>query len=298
MNPSTTAVKYNGNYYHQNDSPEFTGLQIRCCGFQSVKPLDNYPPKKHPKGFYFEKNAGRILDMYQFVYITEGTGTLILNKTTLKLNKGDLIYLVPGEEHSYFPDSDSGWDEYFIGLNGHAINHMVNNSFLPTQSRKITIGLHTELVTLFNSAITVSPNQNKIIGMKLYGIVMHILGLLIYQFQNNEIHVSQKTELVENAKIIIIENALKNISPNSVAKKLNLNYENFRKIFKQITGCSPATYLRLIKVQKSKQYLIESEFSVKEIAYKMNYHNLESFITTFKKNTGFTPLQYRNSCRT
>jgi len=43
---------------------------------------------------------------------------------------GDIIFLFPGEWHSYQPSKNKGWDEYWIGFKGDFINKLFQNNFI------------------------------------------------------------------------------------------------------------------------------------------------------------------------
>ena len=89
--------------------------------------------------------------------------------------------------------------------------------------------------------------------------------------------------LMQNNSVLVSE----------LAMKLNISYSWFRKVFKDYTGYAPAKYFQELKLRKAKQLLVSTSHSVKEISYLLNYRTTEHFFTLFKKNTGFTPLEYR-----
>lgn len=289
--------KYNGNYYQHSDSLSLFGLEISCCGYQAIHPFEIYPPKKHPIPYFFLPEEGRVLNEYQIVYITEGEGTFKLNDSRIRVCKGDLIFLVPSEKHSYYPDS-VGWNEYFVGFSGKAIDSFVESEFIPAKSKKITIGLNNELVCLFQSLVELTPNCDDLVKLKRHGLLMHILGILIYEINNPKHKLQKHVEIIENAKILMSEQIHNHIGPEEIAVKLNVSYSLFRKLFKRQTTYSPALYFQLLKLQKAKQYLVETEMSIKEIAFILKFSCLESFVITFKRQFGETPTQYRKSCRT
>ena len=65
--------------------------------------------------------------------------------------------------------------------------------------------------------------------------------------------------------------------------------------FKERNRVSPNEYLAILRVERSKQLLTETELSIKEIAVNVGYYDASSFIRRFKQITGVTPLQYRRS---
>jgi len=274
------------------------GLTVNTVGFQIVQPNSPYPLSNHPDGYFFSALKGRILNEYQFVYITKGSGVLTIDSTEiLQVSKGQVIVLFPGQWHSYHPLAETGWNEYYIGFSGEIIENIVNNSFLSKESQLLDVGLNEELVHLFKRAIETVEIDRIASQQHLLGIVMHMLGIILSESQNKKFENSNAKQIVENAKIIMNENVYKDIQAEELSNRLNMNYTSFRKIFKNITGYAPAKYFQALKIQKAKQLLLESSYSVKEISYMLSFYSPESFNMTFKKNTGETPSRYRSICR-
>jgi Transcriptional regulator containing an amidase domain and an AraC-type DNA-binding HTH domain len=281
------------NYFKRN-----TGLTINTVGFQCIQPDSKYPLLEHPKDYFFNTEKGRVLSEYQMVYITKGDGTLLTNTSErIPISAGQLIINFPGQWHTYCPSKSHGWNEYYIGFSGHIIDNLIINSFLPKDKNVIDIGLNDELVQLFKSAIVVAKNNNESSQQHLMGIVMHMIGLILYEAGNMGAEAEKSNELVTYAKIIMHENILGRIYPEEIATELNINYTTFRKIFKQHTGYPPAKYFQELKFQKAKKLLQETACSVKEIAFALKFSSAEAFETSFRKKTGFTPTKYRNNCR-
>ena len=46
-----------------------------------------------------------------------------------------MILLFPGEWHSYYPDRETGWDEYWVGFRGIHIDKRVEKKFFTKEGR-------------------------------------------------------------------------------------------------------------------------------------------------------------------
>ncbi len=64
-------------------------------------------------------------------------------------------------------------------------------------------------------------------------------------------------------------------------------------VFKKQTGKSIIDYFLDLKVNEAKKLLIEGETSLKDVADKLAFSDYNYFSRTFKKRTGYTPLEYR-----
>ena len=181
------------------------GLTVNTVGFQPVAPHTLYPSTDHPKNYYFEPNKGRILNEYQFVYISKGKG--VFSSESIKkqvVKKGQLIVLFPGKWHSYCPDKETGWNEYYIGFEGVIINHMLKNSFISPERPILDIGFNEDLVNLFSTAIKVAKDDKKSSQQYLSGIVFHILGMVLSLAENKNLDSNEFGQLIERAKIIML----------------------------------------------------------------------------------------------
>jgi AraC-like DNA-binding protein len=73
-----------------------------------------------------------------------------------------------------------------------------------------------------------------------------------------------------------------------------MGYSNFRRVFKEYTGFSPAKYIQEVRIGKIKEALTNLPLPVKQIAFEAGYDNEDYFFTAFRRVTGMTPLEYRN----
>ena len=246
-------------YLIVNDMDQKYGLWVNTVGFQSIQPNSPYPLKDHPTGYFFNAQKGRILREYQLVYITKGRGVFSSETTPEKqVCKGRLMVLFPGQWHTYYPY------------------------------------VHEELVSLFSRALEIAEADKISSQQYLAGIVLHMIGMILSISKNKIFEVGDVDQKIEQAKIIMNENVFKDVDPEELAMKLNISYSWFRKVFKDYTGYAPAKYFQELKLRKAKQLLVGTSLSVKEISFMLDYKSTEHFFSSFKKRTGFTPLEYRS----
>ncbi|KAA6349184.1 Xylose operon regulatory protein [termite gut metagenome] len=282
-------------YLIVNDRDRKFGLYVNTVGFQTIQPYSPYPLKNHPSGYYFNTEKGRILQEYQFVYITKGRGFFTSESTPKRqVCKGRLMILFPGQWHTYHPLQQTGWNEYYIGFNGTIIDRIITEYFIKKDNQVLEIGLNEELVSLFVRALEVAEADKISAQQYLSGIALHIIGMVLSISKNKIFEMGDLDQKIEQAKIIMNENVFKNVDPEELAMKLNVSYSWFRKVFKDYTGYAPAKYFQELKLRKAKQLLVSTSQSVKEISFLLNYKSTEHFFSLFKKHTGLTPLEYRS----
>ncbi len=273
------------------------GTAVNSVGYQEIAPGMEYPPKNHPSRYVFSVKKGRILNEYQLLYITEGRGSFFcetLGKTKkIPIEKGHMFLLTPGEWHTYYPDPQTGWKEYWIGFVGDFADNLIKQGFFSKDKPVFDVHIHESIVRLYNEAIKAAMEQESGFQQILAGMVDRLLGLAYYYDRNIQFHESDAADKIGQAKLMIHEKYT-HIKPEEIASKLCLSYSSFRKTFKEYTGFSPAKYINEVKMTKAKQLLTNTTKSIKEIAYEVGYENHDYFFTAFRHTTGLTPAKYRS----
>ena len=83
------------------------------------------------------------------------------------------------------------------------------------------------------------------------------------------------------------------LSLDSVSSLLHLNASYLSSIFKRYTGINFIDYITNLRISAAKELLVDPFKSVSEIASMVGYDSSSYFCRAFKKNTGFTPTEYR-----
>ena len=280
-----------------SEEDELWGLTVTTVGHQIIEENNIYPPKDHPSEYYFNVEKGRILNEFQLLYITNGNGVFTFgnNKQSCLITEGKMFFLMPGVWHTYKPLENSGWNEYWIGFKGDIVNKIVAEGFFINRPPVFNIGLNERIVDLYLKAIEIANEERAGYQQALSGIVMHILGLMYYRDKTRDFEDEELIKKINRAKVIMRESVYKSITPEDIAKTLNISYSGFRRAFKEFTGTSPSKYMVELKLNEAKLLLSTTAQSVKEIAYSLNFDNPDYFPVFFKKRTGFTPLEYRNN---
>jgi AraC-like DNA-binding protein len=281
-------------YLLVNERDKKFGLTVNTVGFQPIAPNTVYPSTDHPKSYYFNPDKGRILSEYQILYISKGKGSFRSESTKkTSIEKGHIMLLFPGQWHTYCPSKNTGWNEYYIGFQGAVIDELVNNEFISRDNQVLDVGVNEELVNLFSTAIQAAKDEKKAAQQYLAGIVLHIIGMILSHSQNKNFEINHLGQIIEKAKIIMTENIHRQIDIQEIATNLGTSYSWFRKAFKEYTGYAPAQYFQELKLRKAKELLTETNLSIKEIAYELDFSSYEYFLSFFKKRVGVTPSEYR-----
>ena len=93
---------------------------------------------------------------------------------------------------------------------------------------------------------------------------------------------------------IIQEEFDTDLTLETIAARLHYNPNYLSSIFRKEMNISFSEYLSMYRINKAKEWLVETKMSVKEISERLNYNNSQNFIRSFKKFEGTTPGKYRD----
>ena len=280
-------------YLTINPSDQKWGLTTHSVGHQVISENEAYPPQVHPTRYLFNIENGRILNEYQLLYITKGRGMFSSESSgRSQVKEGYMFLLFPGEWHTYRPDPETGWNEYWIGFDGRIMDEWVKDGFFRKESPVFNIGLNEEIIALYKRAIIIAEAQEANYQQALSGIACNLVSMAIYLSRNRDFNKSDIASQMNQAKIAVHEN-ISAITPEELAKITCMSYSKFRKIFKEYTGFAPSQYIQEVRITMAKELLTNTSKSIKEIAIELGYDNKDYFFTVFKKVTGSTPITYR-----
>ena len=84
------------------------------------------------------------------------------------------------------------------------------------------------------------------------------------------------------------------ISVDDVVKATVLSRRVLEKKFQVVIKSSILEEIRKTRIERIKFLLTNSELSIQQIAYELNFNNFDNITRYFKQSTGLKPLEYRN----
>ncbi len=78
------------------------------------------------------------------------------------------------------------------------------------------------------------------------------------------------------------------------AEKAFLSPHYFSDLIKKETGRTPKDHIHKMVIEKAKNLLLNSNYSISEISYDLGFNYPHYFSRLFKKETGMTPVEYRS----
>ncbi|MBR0189748.1 MAG: helix-turn-helix transcriptional regulator, partial [Clostridia bacterium] len=133
---------------------------------------------------------------------------------------------------------------------------------------------------------------------KKEGYRMQSLSLLykiLYTFVQNQLYLTYDNNFnkIQPAKEYLETHWDKETSLKELANLCCLSVAHFRHLFMKILNTTPMRYRNSLRILYAKDYLLQNEYSITEIANKCGFDDGNYFNRYFKKHTGVTPGQYR-----
>lgn len=108
---------------------------------------------------------------------------------------------------------------------------------------------------------------------------------------------TQDSKIIKTVKQYIAENYDRPISLEDVSKDVFLSPAYLGILFKKETGELFSQYISKFRMEKARELLRESNYSIKEIANKLGYKDIRNFSKLFKNIVGVKPTEYRKLYR-
>ncbi|WP_157259902.1 helix-turn-helix domain-containing protein [Paenibacillus sp. OSY-SE] len=103
----------------------------------------------------------------------------------------------------------------------------------------------------------------------------------------------EEDSVTKFVKQYIEEHYGEDISLDTIADELQLTSGYVSTYFKEKTGMKFSQYVNDMRIRQAKRLLRQPELKILDVAARVGYHNVNSFIRMFKNTTGLSPGEYR-----
>ncbi|MBE6584858.1 MAG: helix-turn-helix transcriptional regulator [Ruminococcaceae bacterium] len=103
---------------------------------------------------------------------------------------------------------------------------------------------------------------------------------------------TEKQQKIAPAVEYISQHYNENITNDELAAIAGMSTVYFRKLFTNIMGVSPITYVHQFRTEKAKEMLKSDYGTLSDVALSLGYSSLYDFSRDFKKHTGVAPSKY------
>ena len=239
-------------------------------------------------GYLLQRNN---FNNFLIMYISKGECSILADGRSYSAKAGEFVLLDCYKPHQY--GHSDAWEavwvhfdgilarEYFQEITSH------HGNVLKLDNSKL---LSYTLQSIYDLFRTAAP----IVESSLSKHITSILDGLLTAAPSGEKSLAY-SHIVADSIAFISEHFAEQISLEDIAGKSHLSLYHFARLFAQETGATPHQYLIRTRIAAAQYMLKSTDISVKAIAYNTGFNSESNFCYTFKKWTGVTPSQYRDS---
>ncbi len=224
-------------------------------------------------------------DLISLEYIVDGYGTLEINGQVLKPEKGDVFFLPMGSRHHYFSQRENGWHKYFISFYGKMADALIEN-YLPEDTYLFKgVFLEKNFRRVFDIAFNTESlsETEQLLGVELFKIFSSLY----------EKRTMDQLDFADKIKRNIENHLDDEFNLDALCSYMNYSKNHIINVFSDKFGKTPYQYYLECKINLAKDYLLNTNLTISEIASALSYSNPQYFSLCFKKMTGYSPRNYR-----
>ena len=250
---------------------------------------------------------------YQLFTVLEGSGTRIIGDSIRHFEPGDTVFLGPDVPHLWRND-----DEYFkkeSSLKTHGIVLYFQQDFLGDEFlTKPEMKPIQELLQESRRGIVYTGAIRDYIRRELHQLlpsdgfdrILRTLQLLnslahssegqpITGFQYTNTYKVSETERMQKVHSYVLQHFKNEIRLGEAASLAGMSEAAFCRYFKSRSNKTFTDFVNEIRIGYACKLLIETNYTVSQIAYESGFDTLSNFNRNFKKITTQTPRHYRTT---
>lgn len=229
---------------------------------------------------------------YQLLYIAKGRYRFDIQNKSVVVDEGNAVIYNPYDSQKYISDADYDSEIYWTHFTGCDCKKILSRAGF-RESGAYYVGYNDKFIPLYKWIINEIQLKKAGYTDLAAGYFKQILGLMARN-RNSIAENQNENKLVENAMLYFYRHFNENISINDYAKAEKITPCWFRSCFKKATDVSPQQFIKDIRLSYARELLLTTDYKVYEIANRCGYDNAFYFSRIFAKNTGCSPLRFRN----
>ncbi len=208
----------------------------------------------------------------------------------IQLQRGDLVWVQPGEPHWARSDGQAPWSYLVAGFE--------------LEAREP----HARLVSSLPLCVKVrEPEKAQDLFMETYrtwrqghagflprtrGLLLELCGLFIAEVSREQAP-GRASQRLEPALTRIHNNVGRIHSVEELAESVDLSESRFRELFRSTMGQSVTRYQNQLRISYGRELLLAGEMNVSQVAKACGFRDVYYFSRLFKKYTGRRPSDLR-----
>jgi AraC-like DNA-binding protein len=292
------------NYLPVRDRDVQWGMYVTGAGCWCVAPKSPYPLRRHPDPYHFSWYKGRVLPEYQVVYIRRGEGVFESGPTGIQpIHAGTIILTFPGVWHRYHPNEETGWEEYWLGMNGQQLQRLVEQGILSPKNAVLPIDDGTEIEGEYETLIDrmrIEPHRGHSIAAAALQTLATALEVTVGPPPKAAPRFTARAAedaLVTKALQYIWNHSQRPINVADVVAQLPVTRRSLERRFRDALGGTILDEIMNCRLQRAKQLLAETNLPVGQVSAMAGFSQTQRMNEAFQRHQGLSPWAYRRKCR-
>ncbi|MDO5701834.1 MAG: AraC family ligand binding domain-containing protein [Lachnospiraceae bacterium] len=266
------------------DMSSFAPVAIDFCGKEACSPGYSFGPETRA--------------VYIIHFVISGSGRLVREGKTYDIKRGDAFIIYPGEENYYQADNEDPWTYMWIGFHGMQAEDIMGRTGF-TRNMPVISCTDPDLLEKHMDTLLQESEFTYIGELRRMSELYAILALLTEGHADHSADNPKEKDLnhryVMTAVNLLIGSGGKQVLVADVARTIGISRNYLDEIFKSEMGMSPKEFLMNYRVEKASALLAFSSNSISAIAEEVGYTDPMTFSKAFKKRTGKSPSEFRES---
>lgn len=274
---------------------------------------NNVPWKTHTRKIYD----------HELIYCCRGKAHAIIEDREYLLNPGSLLLIQPNLPHFFWKDETTPGEQLWVHFDCFYRNDIVNMDKLTGESNYVLFQMSlpsTELIRdkiifengfkfpefikldegkyveeLFKKLIYNFENRNEFWPFECKVYLMRIFVCILRQMDAGGSIFSAKNDDRISNKVVqyILSNYHRKISLENISNIVGMNVDYIGRIFKKETSMTVTDFIRMVRLKKAKELLLNTDFQIDNIADMVGFSDSFYFSKVMKKSDGLSPNQWR-----
>lgn len=259
------------------------------------------------KDYTFDFQRPNIIEGIAFVICVQGNARVKINLQEYHIEPNMIVILLPNYLVEICDHSDNWLVEFiFISFDFVSDFKLITEKDLFEKIGGITclkikeeemlnlLDLHTFIVKKYKREDHLY--REEITKNLLYTLIYEVLQLLSsYKITTNGKALTRSEELLTQFIGLLFQFQSQERSVKFYADKMSLTPKYLSKVIRGASGKSVSQWIDEMVIMEAKAMLKSSNLTVLQISEKLNFPNASFFGSYFKKRTGISPIQYRES---
>ena len=242
-----------------------------------------------------------------FVLCMDGSIDASINLSEYIIKKNDFVTLSPGSIIQ-INRIEGNLKLYFMVFSSEFINGLNKNKSIIdliyiTKNHPV-LSLPEEFASIYEEFFLLmmkvyykkhSPYNPEILKCMLLSILYRLSDMYHDQPARKETFSSRSEEICKTFGHLVIQHYTQERNVSYYAKKMGITPAHLSNTVKNMTGKTVMDFISEVVIVDAKAQLKSTNLPIREIAYSLYFPNVSFFGKYFKRLTGMTPQQYRNS---